>query len=236
MHLNSIKNRLSNRIISKVEIVQRDCFCEWVKQLPLSSKSVALSVSTGDGIWDYFTFLNNKAVHRIVATDIVENPVKPEDKKLLKTCGEWEFVKVKPDAPLPFPVESFDLIFHQDVVEHVSKPFLFLSEQYRVLKKNGVLIVGTPNLFRPVNVIKLLFGRLGFPVKIGFNHELGDYIHIQEFYEQQMRILIGEVGFRNIEIKHCFFGVHPLNITFAKYPKNSIGQKLCHFLMFKCLK
>jgi len=236
MHLNSIASRLTNPKTSKVEIAQRDCFCAWLKKVELPAKAVALSVSTGDGVWDYLTFLNGKAVSRIIATDIVEAPTKSEDIQLLRTYGEWEFVKVMPESGLPFPAESLDLIFHQDVVEHVSQPYLFLSEQYRVLKKNGALIVGTPNLFRPANIVKLLLGRLNFPVKIWSNHEIGDYIHVQEFYAQQMVLMLKEVGFRNIEVEYCFFGIHPLNITLSKYPKSAIGRQLCHFLMFRCLK
>jgi ubiquinone/menaquinone biosynthesis C-methylase UbiE len=235
-HLLSLKNRLNNSQISKVEISQRDCFCEWIEKTLLPANSKALSVSTGDGMWDYFTFASNKAVARIVATDIVKNPVRAEDMQLLKAKGSWEFVRVTPDKEIPFLDQSFELVFHQDVVEHVSKPFLFLSEQYRVLKNGGVLIMGTPNLFRPANLLKLLLGRLHFPAKIGRNYELGDYIHIQEFYEQQMMILLKEVGFKSIEVKYCFLGIHPVNITFSKYPKGAIGQKLCHFLMFKCVK
>ncbi|MCX6794942.1 MAG: methyltransferase domain-containing protein [Candidatus Falkowbacteria bacterium] len=236
MHLNSLKDRLNNPKISVIEISQRNCFIDWLQKLELPRDSKALSVSVGDGVWDYLAFSNNKNITKIIATDIVENPVNQDDVAALNTIGKWEFEKVSAEKPLPFPAESFNLIFHQDVIEHVEKPFLFLSEQYRVLRKGGTLIFGTPNLFRPANLLKLIFGKLKFPVKIGYNLEIGDYIHIQEFYEQQVKILLQEVGFENIAVKYCFFGIHPLNITVSKYPTSKIGRSLCHYLMFNCRK
>jgi ubiquinone/menaquinone biosynthesis C-methylase UbiE len=198
---------------------------------------VALSVSTGDGLSDYFVFSNTKGtVKKIIATDIVDNPVDKEGQKLLKKLGDWEFKKVGAEKPLPFSDEYFDLVFHQDVVEHVKKPYLFLSEQYRVLKKGGTLILGTPNLFRPANIVKILIGKLHFPLKIGYNEEIGDYIHIQEFNEFQLKNMLEEVGFKNIDIKNCYFVIWPLRITFSLYPKGKIGRGMCHYLMVMCVK
>jgi 2-polyprenyl-3-methyl-5-hydroxy-6-metoxy-1,4-benzoquinol methylase len=78
--------------------------------------------------------------------------------------------------PLPFDPQSFDLIIHQDVIEHTGKPYMFLSEQYRVLRKGGSLVFGTPNLFRPATILKLFSGRLEFPYALGTNEGLGDLV------------------------------------------------------------
>jgi len=198
---------------------------------------VALSVSTGDGLSDYLVFSNSGgAIKKIVATDIVDNPVDKESVEILKKLGDWEFKKVEAEKPLPFPNESFDLVFHQDVIEHVKKPYLFVSEQYRVLKKGGSLIIGTPNILRSANLVKLMLGKLRFPVKIGENEEIGEYVHIQEFSEFQLKNLLEEVGFKNIEVRHCYFGIWPLRITFSLYPKGNLGKGMCHYLMVKCRK
>lgn len=51
---------------------------------------------------------------------------------------------------LPFPDSSFDLIFHNSVIEHVPDAEMFNSETARLLKPNGVVIciTGTPALCR----------------------------------------------------------------------------------------
>jgi len=236
MHLNTLIERKNNPKISVLESSIRACFIKWLKNIKFSKNSTALSISVGDGVWDYLIFENIKNIKKIIATDIVSNPVDPDGIKILKSIGNWEFKKVQAEKPLPFPKDSFDLIYHQDVIEHVKKPYLYLFQQYKVLKKGGTLICGTPNLFRPANILKLFIGKLKFPKKIGYNVEIGNYIHIQEFHEQQLKMLLQEIGFKNIEIQNIYFGILPFNIHISKLPKNTIGKSMCHYLMFKCNK
>ena len=46
---------------------------------------------------------------------------------------------------LPFKNNSFDFIFSKSVIEHVENSDNFLSEIYRVLKKEGLLVLMTPD-------------------------------------------------------------------------------------------
>ena len=225
-----------NNSQSKLGLAQCKAFINIIKNLDNSNLANALSVSTGDGIWDYLVFDNNQRVKKITATDIVDDPVDSKSKSLLKEKGQWQFVKVQPEARLPFNDEEFGLIFHQDVIEHVEKPYLFLKEQHRVLKNNGYLFFGTPNLFRFANVLKILSGKLKFPVKVGSNSIIGDYIHIQEFHEQQMKILLSEIGFKDISVLYVYFGILPLNLTFSSFPKSIFGKTMCQYLMFQATK
>jgi SAM-dependent methyltransferase len=45
---------------------------------------------------------------------------------------------------LPFSNEVFDSIILDNVLEHIEKPLPLLAEIKRVLKKNGILIIGVP--------------------------------------------------------------------------------------------
>ena len=47
--------------------------------------------------------------------------------------------------PLPFEDESFDVVFSKSVIEHVYNVDNLLNECYRVLKKNGLIILMTPD-------------------------------------------------------------------------------------------
>jgi hypothetical protein len=49
--------------------------------IPTNAK--ALSVSVGDGFWDYSLFKHHKNIKSITATDIVECPVHAEDIEML---------------------------------------------------------------------------------------------------------------------------------------------------------
>ena len=53
-------------------------------------------------------------------------------------------VAIEPDAPLPLPDASFELVLCADVLEHVRDVQLLLSEARRVLRPAGRLAVTTP--------------------------------------------------------------------------------------------
>lgn len=232
-----MKDRLNNTKIARMEIAQRKSHIDLIKKIYSSSNKLKmLSYSCGDGIWDLISLQNNNYIKDIIATDIVENPVKKEDIQTLKKYANWDFKKIKPETPLPFNDNEFDIVIHHDVLEHTVKPHMMLSEQYRVLKKGGYVLFGTPNLQRPMNIIKIMLGKLKFPVKIGTNDELGDYIHIQEFNEQQVSIMLKEIGFKIISIKHCYWGIHLLKFNFTDFPKSNIGKGMCHYLTFLAQK
>jgi len=55
---------------------------------------------------------------------------------------------------LPFIDETFDLIFSQGVLEHVSDDASFLGEQLRVLKAGGILVINVPQKFTVYTIVK----------------------------------------------------------------------------------
>jgi SAM-dependent methyltransferase len=63
--------------------------------------------------------------------------------------GEVRF-ETNDGRTIPFPDQSFDLIFHNSVIEHVPDPVAFNRETQRMLKRGGIVvcITGTPTLCR----------------------------------------------------------------------------------------
>lgn len=78
--------------------------------------------------------------------------------------------------------------------------------------------------------MRALFGKLNFPMNIGGNQEIGEYIHVQEFHESQLRLGLEEQGFINVKVQCIFFGLSMSNISFADLPDFSLGKTFCHFL------
>lgn len=63
---------------------------------------------------------------------------------------------------IPFPDNSFDLIFHQGFLEHFRDPLKMILEQKRVLKKGGFLVIDVPQKFTTYTLKKhllMLFGK-----------------------------------------------------------------------------
>lgn len=57
-----------------------------------------------------------------------------------------------------YPSHTFDIVIASHIIEHVVNPDFLLLEAKRVLKKNGILIIATPNLAAWFNRILLLLG------------------------------------------------------------------------------
>lgn len=55
------------------------------------------------------------------------------------------FARITPDAPLPLADASFDVVLSFQVIEHVHDDRAYLREAARVLTKDGILILITPD-------------------------------------------------------------------------------------------
>lgn len=64
----------------------------------------------------------------------------------------------------PFEDNTFDIVFHQGLLEHFPEPSRLLRENHRILKTGGLLLVDVPQTFHLYTVVKhvLLFFGLWF--------------------------------------------------------------------------
>lgn len=118
------------------------------------------------------------------------------------------------DLKWPYRSRFFDIVSGNQIIEHIINPDHFLTEARRLLKKNGLLILSTPNLSAWFNRIIFLFGYhpffseastvdktvgLGFTRKITPNRKpLG---HIRVLSVRAIRDLLDMHGFELISIK-----------------------------------
>ncbi len=98
---------------------------------------------------------------------------------------------------LPFKDDYFDAVISFDVVEHMANDKKFVDEAFRVCKKNSYIIMGTPNLLRLSNRLRILFGQqIVFPCYIAT-----DAIHFREYTSEQLISLAARAGF----LGRCMF-------------------------------
>jgi SAM-dependent methyltransferase len=62
---------------------------------------------------------------------------------------------------LPFPDGTFDLVFHQGLLEHFRNPDDLIAENRRVLKRGGLLLVDVPQRYHYYTFIKHILISLG---------------------------------------------------------------------------
>jgi ubiquinone/menaquinone biosynthesis C-methylase UbiE len=63
---------------------------------------------------------------------------------------------------LPFRGETFDVVFHQGLLEHFRNPGEMIDEHIRVLKKGGTLLIDVPQRYHYYTVLKhilIFFGK-----------------------------------------------------------------------------
>ncbi|HEY9245663.1 MAG TPA: class I SAM-dependent methyltransferase, partial [Candidatus Methanoperedens sp.] len=75
---------------------------------------------------------------------------------------------------LEFPDETFDIVFSSENIEHLQNPEKNIANIRRVLKKEGILILGTPNKenFEPES------------------DKSSNPHHIKEFFYEELKILL----------------------------------------------
>lgn len=128
------------------------------------------------------------------------------DKKLLNDLKkyDWNFKKINKD--FKNSNLKYDVIMHHDVLEHSFEPYKFIKNIKKSLNNNGLHIFTTPNLFRIANIFKLNFFSLKFPKKMGFSSfsKIGNEVHVKEYTRWDIKLLLGELKFKNIKI-HCYY-------------------------------
>ncbi len=96
---------------------------------------------------------------------------------------------------LPFSSGSFDLVLCRHTLEHLTRPFEFLSEIHRVLHPGGFGYVSTPNLLSATCFLTTLDGRKFMRRKIWGTDE-GVY---QIYTLRQLKRLATKAGFIRTE-------------------------------------
>ncbi len=93
----------------------------------------------------------------------------------------------------PFQKESFDVIFLGDIIEHVNEPRNFLNEAVSYLKKDGLLIISTPN----VNCFWSWYTLLAYKLfRIPWTSATPPY-HLFQFSFENLNLLVGEFNLKN---------------------------------------
>ena len=117
--------------------------------IELKNKKI-LEVGAGSGR-DSFQLAHEDA-------DVFVLDYSPNAFNIINKLNEDSKIKVKcihaDGLQMPIPDKSFDIVFHQGLLEHFRDPLPLLLENYRILKPGGLLLVDVPQRYHIYTAIK----------------------------------------------------------------------------------
>ncbi len=122
-----------------------------IKTVPLFKKGkTVLDVGCGSG--ELGGLLKKTFQVEVHGTDINDEAIKNAKKQGIKV------IEADVEEKWPYKDAQFDVVTATEIIEHVVNPDHFLQEAKRVLKRNGHIVITTPNLSAWFNRIIFLFG------------------------------------------------------------------------------
>ena len=170
-------------IVNRARDAGVDRCCDWAgkQAAELRPKSI-LDVGCGDGsaLFKYF---------KPGAADFYGIEGSPECQAKARERGIQVF-SCDLNSRWPFEDAKFDVVFSNQVIEHVHNCRLFAAEAFRVLKPGGTALVTSENLCSLLNWMALSLGYTPFSLMQTCGRYLGNPlgIHYQETHNEELPI------------------------------------------------
>jgi ubiquinone/menaquinone biosynthesis C-methylase UbiE len=150
-----------------------------LSQVPKNARTI-LDVGCGSG-WVAKEFLNKNI--KVISLDISKtNPQKVRE--LYPSLNHFQIVS--DSFKLPFASGSVNCVIASEIIEHVIDPKAFLKELFRVVKKDGRLIISTPYK-----------EKIRYVLCIHCNKKTPVNAHLHSFDENTLRELYNENDLKN---------------------------------------
>ncbi len=177
--------------------------------------------------------LKDQTAPHVVGLDFSHLPL-----KIAKSSG---FIVLQGDAlKLPFKNSRFDVVFCGQIFEHVPDPLELLDEVYRVLKKDGVLILSTVNTMTPPLILMTAYKNLKFLFGLeNITAYKKDLEHINEMHILNVIGLVNVRGFVIEKIDMLDFHLYPDmpgKLFELLQPFGRLFPFFCSTVVLKCVK
>ena len=195
---------------------------KWKKEIAIIAKEdnpkLILDIATGTG--DIAINLCKLKDSQIIGIDISEKMLDVAGDKIRKMNITNITLELSKAEKLKYRNNFFDLISIGYGVRNFEDLINGLKESYRVLKKNGKLIIletSVPNNFL-IKYLYLIFTSIYVPlISFIFTKNIKAYNYLldstKEFpHEKEFKKILGSVGFKNIASKKKFFGISTIYI------------------------
>lgn len=117
-------------------VVRRELMKSFIAKLGIPRETPVLEIGTSTGT--NLRLLGEIGMARVIGLDMSEDAI-----RWCKEKGHGE-VRLGDVCNLPFPDQTFGLIFAPDIIEHVDDDVLAMTEIFRVLNTGGFVILTVP--------------------------------------------------------------------------------------------
>ena len=158
--------------------------------LPRGGVLVDLGCGSGTAL-DALCGFYEHAIGLDVSTARLEERIRP--------IQGWRFVEADLNRPFPLPSEHARAVLANQVIEHVTDPYHFVSEARRILLPGGILVLATPNIRYLRHLARLVV--MGRGPSTGNGEVIDgpwDDGHLHYFTHADLRNLLVRCGFRHI--------------------------------------
>ncbi|MEM7099403.1 MAG: class I SAM-dependent methyltransferase [Pseudomonadota bacterium] len=105
------------------------------------------------------TFLYMQAQGIADKFELMGMDIAPDRKDHVYAENPWQIVQGDAEQPLEFADASFDVVVSEQLLEHLNNPNQLIREFHRILKPEGLLIVGVPIFPEPVAKLRRMMVR-----------------------------------------------------------------------------
>lgn len=199
-------------------VFHKDRFFTMLKELfKIKKNKNILDIGTSDFTILLRLLLRDSEIYTIDKTENWKNIVSNYKIRFKKTDLTKDII--------PYKDNYFDLVILSEVIEHLStNPKIIFEKIYRILRKNGILIVTTPNFATLRNRIKLFFGK---NIQQTIPIEKSKSYHFKEYTKKEIEEMLKSSKFKKIKISyHTYWD--SLTSFFAS-ENFSLNQKILFF-------
>jgi 2-polyprenyl-3-methyl-5-hydroxy-6-metoxy-1,4-benzoquinol methylase len=176
---------------------------------------------------------HNVEIDKLLAVDI-----DPE----LESSNKVEVIKSDLNCPvLELPDNNFQVVYSLETIEHLINPGLFVKEAHRILVKNGIFVITTPNILAWYNRVLFLLGSLPIHYEVTETRNYGRLVandgdtvgHVRVFSPRAAKELLEANGFRVLKIRGLRFIIDKGNVRQGR--GNLIDSFFAHFPSFSSM-
>lgn len=158
-----------------------------------------LDVGCGDGLATKRILKAINKHHEIYGIDLL--PKQDVDRDIIYTTKFFD------NEIFPYADDTFDIVYSNQVIEHIVHKDKFVRECRRVLKKGGYCMFATENVASLDNIISVMFGQEPLSQHSSADYSIGSFFspHFMEHYDRAKHGY--HMGHKNVS---SYFGLRRL--------------------------